>query len=75
MGFNLTLGCHDCRVEAMAYRGHEAEAIREWTGEHPNHQRDCYVDHGFQSEPDWAIDYESAGALPRWLDEDLSRDI
>ena len=65
MGFNLIMGCHDCKVEVMAFRGEEATAIREFCGEHRGHRRDCYIDNGFQNEPDWGIDYESDGEMPR----------
>jgi hypothetical protein len=49
----------------MAFQGEEAMAIREFCGEHRGHRRDCYIDNGFQNEPDWAIDYESDGAMSR----------
>lgn len=46
MGYNLHLGCLDCRERAFVFRNHEIDSIYIWAKRHAGHRSEAAVDNG-----------------------------
>jgi hypothetical protein len=54
MGYNLSIGCLDCKVQCSSLRGEESRVIRAFGERHGRgHRKDVSIDNGYM-EKDWA---------------------
>lgn len=57
MGYNLSIRCHDCKVEMGILRGYESAGIYQFITEHgKGHNKELQVDNGFAGSDEWTTD-------------------
>lgn len=64
MGYNLSVGCHDCRVRCGSLRGEESVVIKRFDrwhytllGGRNGHRFEALIDNGFSSPEEFPREY------------------